>query len=60
VQHIDQANKVLLAERVSFMEQLSDAIRPAVDPADSPLYDLAHEFERCADGIEDGFEGTPV
>ena len=45
---------------MSLLEHPSDDIRPAADPADFPLYDIVHEFERCADGVEDGFEGLLI
>ena len=48
-----------MAELVSFMEQLNSCIGPEAKLSDSPLNDLTPEFEYYADGIEDGFEGTP-
>ena len=44
---------------VSFMKQLNSCIGHAVKFSDFPLDDLTPEFEYYADGVEDGFEGTP-
>ena len=41
------------------MTQLTDSSGPAADPEDFPYNDLTPEFEYYADGVEDGFEGTP-
>ena len=48
-----------MAERVSFMKQLNSCIVHAAKLSDFPLNDLTPEFEYYADGIENGFEGTP-
>ena len=48
-----------MAERVSFMKQLNSCIGHAAKLSDFPLNDLTPEFEYYADGIEDGFQGTP-
>ena len=55
----EEANPVRMAERVSFMKQLNSCIVHAAKLSDFPLNDLTPEFEYYADGIEDGFEGTP-
>ena len=49
---------MLLADRVSFTERPTDVIGPAVNPVDFSLSNLAHEFEHCADEIDDGFKGN--
>ena len=49
----------MLAERASCTTQLNDAIGPAADPEDFMYRDLTPEFKHYADGVEDGFEGTP-
>ena len=46
-------------ECVSFMKQLNICIVHAAKLSDFPLKYLTHEFEYYADGVEDGFEGTP-
>ena len=48
-----------MSDRVYFMEQLNSCIGHAAKLSDFPLNDLTPEFEYYADGIEDGFEGTP-
>ena len=48
-----------MAERVSFMKQLNRCIGHAAKLSGFPINDLTREFEYYADGIEDGFEGTP-
>ena len=41
------------------MKQLDSCIGHAAKLSDFPLNELTPEFEYCADGIEDGFEGNP-
>ena len=55
----EEANPVSMAKRVYFMNQLNSFIGHAAKLSDFPLNDLTSEFEYYADGIEDGFEGTP-
>ena len=51
----EEANPVILAKRVSFMNQLNSCIGHAAKLSDFPLNDLTPEFEYYADDVEDGF-----
>ena len=55
----EESNPVRMIERVSFMKQINSCIGHAAKLSDFPLNDLTPEFDYYADGIEDGFEGTP-
>ena len=48
----EEANPVIMADCVYFMEQLNSCIGPAAKLYDFPLNDLTPEFEYYADGIE--------
>ena len=54
-----EANPVIMAERVSFVNQLNSCIGHAAKFSDFPLNDLTPEFEYYVDYVEDRFEGTP-
>ena len=48
---LEEDSAVLLAESVSFMKHVTDAIGPAADPEDFPYKDLTPEFEYYAAGV---------
>ena len=54
-----EANPIRMSDRVSFMKQLNSCIGHASKLSDFPLNYLTPEFGYYADGIENGFEGTP-